>query len=85
MSQKIQVNMHEAKSRLSELAKRVWKGERVVIAKAGEPYLDLVPHRPERKPRVPGGWEGQVRIAPDFDEPNEELAALFEGDPEDGG
>ena len=85
MSQTIQVNMHEAKSRLSELAKRVWQGEKVVIAKAGEPYLDLVPHCPEREPREPGGWEGQVRIAADFDEQNEELVALFEGEPEGGG
>ena len=40
-----QVNMHEAKSRLSELGELVWKGEKVVIARAGKPYLDLLPHR----------------------------------------
>ena len=62
-----QVNMHEAKSRLSELGELVWKGERVVIAKAGKPYLDLLPHKETRKERVPGRLAGQVRIAPYFD------------------
>jgi antitoxin (DNA-binding transcriptional repressor) of toxin-antitoxin stability system len=85
MGRTIQVNMHEAKSRLSELGKRVWEGDKIVIAKAGEPYLDLIPHRPERWPREPGGWEGQVWMAPDFDEPDEELIGLFEGEHENDG
>jgi len=54
-----QVNMREAKSRLSELGELVWKGETVVSAKAGKPYLDLLPHRPERRERKPiliGTW-----------------------------
>lgn len=62
-----QINMHEAKSRLSELGELVWRGERVVIAKAGKPYLDLLPHKETRKQRVPGRLKGQIRIAPDFD------------------
>ncbi|MCB1800105.1 MAG: type II toxin-antitoxin system prevent-host-death family antitoxin [Gammaproteobacteria bacterium] len=59
--------MYEAKSKLSELGELVWKGERVVIAKAGKPYLDLLPHKGTRKERVPGRLAGQIRIAPDFD------------------
>ncbi len=51
----MQVNIHEAKSRLSELAELVLKGENVVIARAGKPILDLVPHTP-KKVRVPGGY-----------------------------
>jgi len=27
--------------------------------------------------RVPGGWEGRVWMAPDFDEPDPELEKLF--------
>lgn len=50
----VQVNMHEAKSRLSELGERVWRGERVIIARDGKPYLDLVPHRGTRARREPG-------------------------------
>ena len=76
----LQVNMHEAKTRLSELAERVWRGERVIIAKAGRPYLDLTPHRAETKPRVPGRLKGQVWMADDFDACSEEIADDFEGD-----
>lgn len=76
---RIQVNMHEAKTRLSELAKRAREGDTVVIARAGEPYVDLVPHRGERPKRVPGRLKGRIRIAPDFDETPEEIIEAFEG------
>lgn len=71
--------MHEAKSKLSELGELAWKGERVIIAKAGKPYLDLLPHKEIRKRRVPGRLKGQIRIAPDFDTTSDELIADFEG------
>jgi antitoxin (DNA-binding transcriptional repressor) of toxin-antitoxin stability system len=74
-----QVNMHEAKSRLSELGELAWKGEKVVIAKAGKPYLDLLPHRQERRERKPGLLKGKIRIARDFDATPPELIAAFEG------
>lgn len=74
-----QVNMHEAKTRLSELAERVHRGETVVIAKAGVPYLDLLPRRANRSPRTPGRFAGKIRIAPDFDLTPDELIADFEG------
>ena len=73
-----QVNMHEAKSRLSELGELAWKGERVVIAKAGKPYLDLLPHKETRKKRVPGRLAGQIRMAPDFDHTPDGLIDDFE-------
>jgi antitoxin (DNA-binding transcriptional repressor) of toxin-antitoxin stability system len=41
--------MHEAKPRLTELGLCVWKGERIVIAKAGKPYLDIQPRKEPRK------------------------------------
>ena len=44
----MKVNMHEAKSQLSRLGKAAWEGEEVVIAKAGEPYLRLVPYRKQK-------------------------------------
>ncbi len=75
----MQVNMHEAKSQLSKLAEHAWAGEEVIIAKAGKPYLDLVPHRENRNPREPGGYEGQIEMADDFDRIDAEIAATFEG------
>jgi antitoxin (DNA-binding transcriptional repressor) of toxin-antitoxin stability system len=76
----MQVNMHEAKSQLSKLGDKVWNGEEVVIAKAGTPYLDLLPHKVRSAPRVPGRFKGQIKMASDFDQTSDELIALFESD-----
>lgn len=74
----MKINMHEAKSQLSKLGEKAWKGERIIIARAGKPYLDLVPHQEE--PRQPGRYKGQIVIAEDFDDTPEEIIAAFEGD-----
>ena len=50
-----QVNIAEAKARLSELLDRALAGEEIVIARAGKPLARLAPL--ERKPRrKPGAW-----------------------------
>jgi prevent-host-death family protein len=49
------VNMHEAKTNLSKLAEAASKGEEVIIAKAGKPYVRLMPVEAKRK-RVLGGF-----------------------------
>jgi len=74
-----QVNMHEAKSNLSKLGELVEKGETVIIAKAGKPYMDLVPHKAVQGVRTPGRLAGQIKIAPDFDQTSEDEIAAFEG------
>ena len=75
----MQVNMHEEKSKLSALAEKVWEGETVVIAKAGKPYLDLLPHREGRGQRIPGRFKGQIHLADDFDKTPEDIIDAFEG------
>lgn len=72
------INMHEAKSRLSQLGELAWRGERVVISRAGKPYLELVPYR-EQKVRKPGRFKGEIQMADDFDETDEDIIDLFEG------
>ncbi len=73
----MKVNMHEAKSQLSRLAKAAWAGEDVVIAKAGEPYLRLVPYREPKAKRRLGALEGQIWMAPDFDETPPDVIEAF--------
>lgn len=73
------VNIHEAKTHLSRLIERVSAGEEIVIGKAGKPVAKLVPYR-EGSSRTPGSWAGQVRIADDFDELPEDVAAAFRGE-----
>ena len=74
------VNIHEAKTHFSRLVERAMQGKETVIGKAGKPVARLVPYREERTPRVPGGWKGRVRIAEDFDELPDEVAAAFRGE-----
>ena len=75
------VNIHEAKTHLSRLLKRVGRGEEIVIAKAGTPVARLVPLAPPPAPRTLGGFEREVRVAADFDAPlPRKLQALFDGD-----
>lgn len=73
------INIQAAKTHLSRLVEEAVSGEDIVIAKAGKPLVRLVPLRADDTPRHPGGWEGQVRIARDFDAEDPEIVALFEG------
>jgi prevent-host-death family protein len=75
-----QVNIHEAKTHLSRLVQRAAAGEEIVIAKAGAPLAKLVPLSPSKEPRKLGAWKGRVWIADDFDEIDEEIQRLFEGE-----
>ena len=75
------VNVHDAKTHLSRLLERVESGEEIVIAKNGRPLARLGPVPMERPNRSPGGWEGMVWIADDFDAPlPPELLALWYGE-----
>jgi prevent-host-death family protein len=73
-----QVNIHEAKTHLSRLVERVEAGEEITIARAGRPVALLVPYRVRKAKRVPGGWEGRVRITPNFDDPIPEFIESIE-------
>jgi prevent-host-death family protein len=75
-----QVNVHEAKTQLSRLLKRVEQGEEITISRAGQPVARLVPLRASRPERKLGLWKGRVWIADDFDETSEDLIAAFEGE-----
>lgn len=63
------VNIHEAKTRLSELLQRMTAGEEIVIAKAGRPVARLCPYEGPRPPRRPGIDRGKAWISDDFDAP----------------
>ena len=74
------VNLYEAKSGLSALVERAAAGEEIIIAKAGRPLARLMPLATPHRRRTPGGWEGRVVIADDFDAPlPDEIRAAFEG------
>ncbi len=69
----IKVNIHEAKTHLSKLLKKVQSGEDVIIAKGNKPIARLVLIE-ELKPEPKlGTAKGKVYITDDFDAPLEDF------------
>jgi prevent-host-death family protein len=58
-----QYNIYEARTHLSRLVERVSAGEEIVIARAGEPLVKLVPYR-YVEPRVPGVATARIIFEP---------------------
>lgn len=78
MRLQMHVNVREAKTRFSELLKRVAAGEEVITTKAGKPLAKLVPIRTERKARILGSAEGEFVVPDDFNDPlPKEIEDLF--------
>ena len=67
------VNMHEAKSSLSQLVKRAEAGEDVIIARNGKPVARLTRIKASA-PKLPWGLlKGKIRMMDDFDAPLDEF------------
>ena len=74
------VNIHQAKTHLSQLLRRVAAGEEIIIAKAGRPIARLVPFAKGHGSRALGTERGRIVIADDFDAPlPPNLLVDFEG------
>ncbi len=68
------INVHAAKTHLSQLLERAHAGEEIIIAKAGKPYARLVPLDPA--PKRPLGFVNAPVADAFFDPlPDDELAA----------
>ncbi|MCP4630075.1 MAG: type II toxin-antitoxin system Phd/YefM family antitoxin [bacterium] len=65
----VQVNIYEAKSKLSKLINQVIAGEEVIVAKAGKPVAKIVPFEKPTQNRKPGSAKGKLIISDDFDSP----------------
>lgn len=73
----MEVNIHEAKTHLSRLLRRVAGGEEITIARAGTPVAKLIAAGPRTSSRPMGMDRGKIWIAEDFDAPDPELESLF--------
>ncbi len=73
----MEVNIHEAKTQLSRLLKRVSAGEEVTISRAGVPLAKLVAIGPASGSRPMGMDQDKIWIAEDFDVMDPELEASF--------
>jgi prevent-host-death family protein len=74
------VNMHEAKTRLSQLVDKASKGEPFIIARAGKPVARVSAidaPEPGSATRL-GFLKGQIKVPEDFDRMAEsEISELF--------
>ena len=77
----MQVNLYEAKTRLSELVEQAHLGQTVIIAKAGTPMAKLVPLHDGTKRKIKfGSMKGQFEMPAGFDDPMSDAElALWEG------
>jgi prevent-host-death family protein len=73
-----EVGVHEAKTTLSALLRRVAAGEEVLITSSGEPVARLVPA--QRHPRrTLGRDQGKFEVPEDFNAPlDDDLLSAFE-------
>jgi prevent-host-death family protein len=68
------VNIHQAKTHLSQLLQEVQQGREVVIARSGVPIARLVAWRDPVQPvAAPGAMRGRIQLADDFDAPLDEV------------
>ena len=72
------VNIHEAKTNLSKLIKKVVNGEEVIIAKGNKPIVKLVQYDIKKPKRKVGSAKGKVKISADFDSPLEDFKDYIE-------
>lgn len=73
--------LNEAKTRLSELVRRVEAGEEIVIRRGSKPVARLVPE-PASRVLPPGSVPGiRIWMADDFDDPLPEFEEYMGEDP----
>ena len=76
----ITVGMHEAKTRLSELVRRVLEEDAdVIITQRNKPVMRLVPYQKTEKSRGFGVMGGKINIDDDFDETPDDIIDSFYG------
>ena len=77
----IQININEAKAKLSKYTKMVKAGETVVLCERNKPFAEIRPlDRRGLSPRVFGLSKGVFKLGPEFFEADAEIQKLFERD-----
>ena len=77
----MQVNILEAKTKLSDLVRKVETGEEesVIISRRGRPIAKLVMYRDSPLSKRIGVAKGRLRSPEDLDQYNDEIASMFGG------
>ena len=78
----IQININEAKSRLSKYTKMVKAGETVILCERNKPFAEIRPlDRKGSAARIFGLSKGMFKVEPEFFEADGEIQKMFEGEP----
>ena len=67
------IDINQAKKRLSELVDKTISGDETIITKAGQPIAKLIGIPKRDKKRQFGTAKGLIKISDDFDKPLEDL------------
>jgi antitoxin (DNA-binding transcriptional repressor) of toxin-antitoxin stability system len=74
------ININEAKTHLSEYARRIRKGERFVLCSRNRPFAEIRPLPLTPDGRRPFGLAaGKLQLPADFNDPDPEIEAMFGG------
>ncbi len=76
----IQININEAKAKLSKYTRMVKAGETVVLCERNKPFAEIRPldHKGSA-PRVFGLSKGIFKLGPDFFDADAEFRKMFNG------
>ncbi|TWI27942.1 type II toxin-antitoxin system Phd/YefM family antitoxin [Paracoccus sulfuroxidans] len=73
----MQIAIAEAKAQFAELIRRVEAGEEVELTRYGRPVARLMA-MPQQANRLVGCMKGQFSLPEGLDQPDDQIAALFE-------
>jgi len=77
----IQININEAKAKLSKYTKLVKAGETVILCERNKPFAEIRSLDQRRSvPRVFGLSKGIFELGPEFFEADVEIGKMFSGD-----
>ena len=77
----IQININEAKSKLSKYTRLVKSGETVILCDRNKPFAEIRPlDRRGSAPRVFGMSKGMFKLGPEFFEADAEVEKMFSGE-----
>jgi len=77
----IQININEAKARLSKYTKLVKAGETVILCERNKPFAEIRSLDKRRSvPRVFGLSKGIFELGPEFFQADVEIGKMFSGD-----
>ena len=74
----IQININEAKAKLSKYTRLVKSGETVILCDRNKPFAEIRPlDRRGSAPRVFGMSKGMFKLGPEFFEADAEVQKMF--------